>query len=66
LSLKQGDFSDQGFELLIGFHPTSDFDFPPSGHIQREGFAILFPGEIEDRMLGPSLMAGAILFATAT
>jgi hypothetical protein len=51
LSLKQGDFSDQRFELLIVFHPPSDLDLPSSGHIQREGFAIFLPGEIKDGML---------------
>jgi hypothetical protein len=64
--LKQGNFSDQGLEFFIVFHPPSDLYLPSSGHIQREGFAIFLPGEIKDRMLCPSLMASAILLTTAT
>jgi len=44
--------------------PPDDFRLQPSWNIERDGLAVFLPGDIEDRMFGPSLVADAILLAT--
>jgi hypothetical protein len=44
--------------------PRDDFWLQSSWNIERDGLAVFLPGNVEDRMLGPSLMTDAILLAT--
>jgi len=44
--------------------PPYDFWLQPSWNIERDGLTVFLPGDIEDRMFGPSLMADAILLPT--
>jgi len=43
-------------------YPLSDLVFQSSGDIEGYGFPFFFPGDIEDRVFGSSVMAGAIFF----
>jgi len=64
LFLEIGDFPGQSFELPIVLYPLSDLVFQSSGDIEGYGFPFFFPGDIEDRVFGSSVMAGAIVFST--
>jgi hypothetical protein len=64
LFLNLRNLSNQVFKFLVVLNPPDDFWLHPSGNIEWDGLTTFFPGDIEDRMFGSSLMADAILFAT--
>jgi len=58
-----GYLPDERFEFLIIFGPLLYFGLEVTRNVERDRFARLFPGDERDRMLGPLVMTGAIVFS---